>query len=158
MFHWPVPRKSLQNYCENNSKISAIMTDHRGQAYFCPYFNVELELWSQFIPATNIRSIYIFFAVLFLAGILYLDFLHFNSSTGKKKKNGKRKATLTCLWHLEMKAFGASNKQAWSLQWTSLLNSCLNPAGTVNSDSTFPCGKASAHTRCLPPSLAWVVK
>lgn len=154
MFPWPLPRKSLQNDCtENNSKISAIMTDHRGRAYFCPYFNVELELWSQFMSATNIKSSFFFFCSLscwgFVAGISTFLFTYW-----KKRK----KATLTCLWHLEMKAFGASNNQAWSLQWTSLLNLCLNPAGIVSSDSTSPCGKTSAHTRCLPPSLARVVK
>lgn len=93
MFHWPVRRKSLQNDCENNSKISAIMTDHRGQAYFCPYFNVELELWSQFIPATNIKSFWLvfFFFLLFsfLLGFCIWNFHIFIPLLEEKKRKKK---------------------------------------------------------------------
>lgn len=96
MFPGPIPRKSLQNDCtENNSKTSTVITDHGGQAYFCPYFNVELKLWSQFISATNIKSRFFSFCSLscwgFVAGISTFLFTYW------KKKKKKRKASLTCL-------------------------------------------------------------
>lgn len=94
MFPWPLPRKSLQNDCtENNSKISAIMTDHRGRAYFCPYFNVELELWSQFMSATNIKSRG-FFLFSFLLGFCSWNF-HIFIHLLKKKKKGHTNLPVT---------------------------------------------------------------
>lgn len=108
------------------------------------------------MPATNKVDL------CFLCSLSFWDFVAgiYTSLFTYWKKKKKKKAALTCLWHLEMKAFCASSDQAWSLQWTSLLNSHLNPAGTVSSDSTSPCGR-HISTHSLPaafPGLGGQIK
>lgn len=90
MFPWPIPRKSLQNDCtENNSKILAITTDHRGQVYFCPYFNVELELWSQLFRQ-QMSKVDFFFLFSFLLGFCSWNFhifIHLLEIKSKEKSH-----------------------------------------------------------------------